>query len=44
MQEPSIVVRRGGCTFCCLPLFVLLGLVSAALAAGLWALLAMLLH
>ncbi len=24
MPEPNIVVRRGGCTFCCLPLLVLL--------------------
>ena len=44
MQEPSIVVRRGGCTFCCLPLLVLLGLLSAGLAASIWVVLTLLLR
>jgi len=30
MHERSIVVRRDGCTFCCLPLFALLGMGALA--------------
>jgi hypothetical protein len=44
MQDPSIVVRRDGCTFCCLPLMGLLALAGAGLAAAGWLLVALLLH
>ncbi|HLH26724.1 MAG TPA: hypothetical protein VK066_29725 [Chloroflexota bacterium] len=44
MQKPSIVVRRDGCTFCCLPLLVLLGLLSAGLGASIWVAITLLLH
>ena len=44
MQDRSIVVRRGGCTFCCLPLLGLLALASAGLAGIVWLLVFLLLH
>ncbi len=44
MQEPGIVVRRGGCTFCCLPLVLMLGFVGAGLAGVGWLLVSLLLR
>lgn len=38
-MEPNIVVRRDGCTFCCLPLLLALG----ALGLGLLGLVALVL-
>ncbi|HEY7065597.1 MAG TPA: hypothetical protein VII06_29250 [Chloroflexota bacterium] len=44
MHDRSIVVRRGGCTFCCLPLMGLLALAGAGLVGILWLLVLLLLH
>jgi hypothetical protein len=41
MREPNIVVRRDGCTFCCLPLLVVL---AAVLLIPLAVILALLMH
>ena len=39
MTERPIVVRRDGCTFCCLPLLLLLGSVGLGIVAVLGVLL-----
>src|SRR5215217_3650063 len=39
MTEPPIVVRRDGCTFCCLPLLLVLGGLGLAVLVALAALL-----
>src|SRR3954451_3747845 len=39
MTEPPIVVRRDGCTFCCLPLLLVLGSLGLAVLVALAALL-----
>jgi hypothetical protein len=39
MTEPPIVVRRDGCTFCCLPLLLLLGSMGLSVVVVLAALL-----
>ena len=44
MQDRTIVVRRGGCTFCCLPLLGLLALAGASLAGFVWLLASLLLR